>query len=207
MRGLARSVEAEVRQGFPGAWTWRTVQQLPERYAWTIDTVGEPDHYVFDGEAVRAFVGSRQVSVDASPTAPLRSHARFMAVVGLDALRLPGVRTTALEASALPAGATSGVEVQFDDDGSRYRLGFDTAGLLVWAAGRVALPPFGTGDLEVEFGDFRRVGSWLLPHRTQWRLGGAPLATERVRAACPDPPGLLPGSFRTPATLPVCPPS
>ena len=202
---LARSVEARVEQGFPGLWRWRTVYRVPDRYAWTIETTRDPDHYLFDGLTVRAFVGGREVSADTSPGAALRSHARFMAVIGLDALRAAGVTVTPLAPSDLPAGVVAGLEVRFED-GTRYLLGMDGRGMITRAVGPVALPPFGAGEVTVEFDDFRPTEGWLLPYRARWQLGGVPLAVEWVLAACPDPPGLEAVDFATPAGLPACPP-
>jgi len=196
-------VEAEVAQGFPGTWRWRTVYRVPDRYAWTIETTREPDHYLFDGRLVRAFVGTHPVAVDESPTAALRSHARFMAVLGLDALRAPDVTVVPLPPDALPTRAMSGVEVRFAD-GGRYRLGFDHRGLVTVASGPLAVPPFGGGEVTVELDDFRRTGRWRLPYRARWSVDGTLLATERVLAACPDPPGLEQLDFTTPVGLPVC---
>src|SRR5207244_7989725 len=96
LASMARQVEAEVYLAFPGTWRWRTVYMVPDRYAWTIFTAAEPDHYLFDGTAVRAFIGGREVSADTDPSAPLRSNARFTALVNLDALRLPAARPARL---------------------------------------------------------------------------------------------------------------
>src|SRR5262245_24062168 len=50
---LVRQVDAEVYAAFPGTWQWRTAFMLPDRYAWTVFTTGEPMHYLFDGQVVR----------------------------------------------------------------------------------------------------------------------------------------------------------
>lgn len=200
---LARRSEALVTQGFPGTWRWRTVYRVPDRFAWTIETTREPDHYLFDGRIVRAFVGNHQVATDASPEAPLRSQARFMAVVGLDALSRMPATILPLPAHERPPGTVSAFEVRFED-GGRYCLGFDGRGLLRVVSGPLALPPFGGGEVTVEFDDFRRTGRWLLPYRARWLLDSRTLAEERVLAACPDPPGLTDADFTTPSRLPVC---
>src|SRR6266699_2637824 len=54
-----------------------------------------------------------------------RVAAIFAALVNLDALRLPGVRTAPLPQTELPPGGSAGLAVVLADDGSRYRLGFD----------------------------------------------------------------------------------
>jgi len=202
--GLVRQVAAEVREGFPGAWRWRTVFQVPDRYCWSIETTRDPTHYCFDGTVVRAFTGAELISTDASPSAPLRSHALFMAVVNLDALRAPGVVVTPLPAAELPPGATEGLAAVLPGEPSRYRLAFDADGLLVWAAGTVDLDPFGRGDLQARFSDFRAEHGVVLPHRTEWLLGTETFADERLLAACPDPT-LAADAFRDPTKLPACP--
>lgn len=200
---LARRSEALVTQGFPGIWRWRTVYRVPDRFAWTIETTREPDHYLFDGQVVRAFVGSHPVATDASPQAPLRSQARFMAVIGLDGLRELPATVRPLPPHDRPPGTASAFEVRFDD-GGRYRLGFDGRGLLRVASGPLALAPFGGGEVTVEFDDFRRTGRWVLPYRARWLVDSRLLAEERVLAACPDPPELAEADFRTPMGLPRC---
>jgi hypothetical protein len=204
LTSMVRQVEAEVYLAFPGTWRWRTVYMIPDRYAWTIFTAGEPNHYLFDGTTVRAFIGGREVSADTDPSAPLRSHARFTAVVNLDALRLPGVRTALLSEAELPAGTSAGLAVVLADDGSQYRLGFDGRGLLVWAEGPVRLPPLGEGRVVARFSDFRRVAGMLVPFQTSYTLGSERLADERTLAVCPADPGVSLESFRTPRRLPDC---
>ena len=203
LHSLVREVEAEVRMGIPATWRWRTVFLLPDRYAWTIYTTGEPDHYLTDGRTTRAFVGSRLVTEEAGPTA-LRTHARFTAVQNLDALLLPGVAVEALAAGDLPAGTTAGLAVVFADDGARYRLGFDAQDRLVYVAGALALPPFADGQVEARVTEFRRVQGLELPSRTTYRIGERVLSEERTLAACPDPPGLDASVFAAPAALPTC---
>src|SRR2546426_11811980 len=127
-------------------------------------------------------MGGREGSADTAPSAPLRSHARFTAVVTLDALRLPGVRTAPLPQAELPPGASAGLAVVLADDGSRYRLGFDGRGLPVWAEGPGRLPPLGQGQGAARFSDFRRVAGLLVPFRTSYTFGDAPLADARALA-------------------------
>ena len=201
-----REVESQVYVGFPGTWRWRTAFMFPDRWAWTVFTAAEPNHYLFDGRTVRAFIGAYEVSADADPSAPLRSHGRFFAVVHLDALRLPGASVQEMPAGELPPGTVAGLRVVLADDGSRYRLGFDERALLVWAAGPVRLPPLGAGEVEARFDDFRRAGDLLLPFRTAYAFAGAPLATERALAVCPNAPGVGLESFQVAGRVPVCAP-
>jgi hypothetical protein len=203
--GLVEEIEARVHVGAPGAWQWQRAFLLPDRYAWVITTATEPDAYLFDGSAVRAYIGTRAVSVDRSPGAPLRSHARWTAVVNLDALALPGVAVAPLAPSELPAGAREGLAVVWADDGARYRLAFDERTLLIAAAGPLDLSPIASGDVTARFADFRRTGGLLLPFETTYARADMPLADERVRAACPNPPGLGSDVFVAPGRLPRCP--
>lgn len=198
---LVREVESDVHAAFPGTWRWRTAFMAPDRYAWTIFTAGEPNHFLFDGVVVRGFIGSREVSVDRAPDAPLRSHARFTAIAQLDALRLPGVHVQPLADGELPAGVVAGLAVALADDGARYRLGFDREMLLVWVEGPIRLLPLGEGTLTARFGDFRRTGGFLLPFATSYTFGGAALAEERALAVCPNDPRVTIEAFRTPARL------
>jgi hypothetical protein len=203
LNGIARTAEADVYAGFPGAWRWHTVFKPPDRYAWSIDTAGEPNHYVYDGEAVRAFVGDHEVSAAAPASAPLTTHARFTAVAHLDVLRGAGVRIAELGADELPAGATAGLRVRLPE-GATYRLGFDSRLLLLWLSGPANLQPLGEGELTARFEDFRRVHGYLLPYRIVYGFQGSRLADERATAVCPNPPGLDDGSFAAPALLPAC---
>ena len=204
LAGFVRDAEAEVYFGFPGTWLWRATFLVPDRYAWTILTAGEPDHYLYDGQTVRTFVGGQFVGQRAGAADPLRTHARFTAVVNLDALLLPGVRLAPLASVDLPPDTADGVDVVFADDGSRYRVAFDARTLLVHAEGPVALPPLAATSLVARYADFRRTGRWWLPYRTDYTLEGRPLAVERTHALCPEPPGLGMDAFRSPAALPRC---
>jgi len=66
--------------GFPGSWQWRMDYLAPDHLAWSIVTTAGVDHYVFDGTAVRAFLGGRELASDTAKSAPLRTHAAFVAV-------------------------------------------------------------------------------------------------------------------------------
>jgi hypothetical protein len=204
LRALVRNAEADVQATFAaGRWTWRTAFVAPDRFAWTIDTTGEPHHYLFDGIAVRAFIGRRQVAVDTAPTAPVRTLARFMAVANLDVLLLPGARVEPLPDGERPPGATAGLAVVLAD-GARYRLGLDGEMRVVSTAGPVELPTLGAGELVARYGDFRRVHGFVLPFRTTYAFDGQALADERALSVCPDPPDARDASFRDPTRLPEC---
>ena len=83
LHSLVRQAEADVQAAFPGTWEWRTVFLAPDDYAWSIVTAAGTDHYLFDGRVTRAFIGGREVSVDAGQQTPLRAHARFASVTNL----------------------------------------------------------------------------------------------------------------------------
>jgi len=201
--GLVRLVAADVKAGFPGRWHWQTAYLAPERYAWTIQRLDGRDHYLFDGESARAFAGDAAVTSTREQAAPLRTHARFYAVMLLDVLARADVRVTPLDAGALPAGVVEGRAVVFPD-GARYRVGFDQHARVVWAAGPLELPPLPPAEASVRLDDFRSAGGFELPHHAVWELGGQPLAEERVLAMCPNPPGLDVESFRAPRAMPPC---
>ena len=204
LHSVVRQVEARVYTGFPGLWHWRTAFLAPDRYAWTIFTSGEPDHYLFDGVATRAFIGQREAALDPDRGAPLRTHARFTAVANLDVLRAPGVRVASLPAGELPPGTAAGLTVMFIDDGTRYRVAFDDRARLVWMAGPLALPPLGAGEVMARFTDFRSVDGFVLPFRTSYTFATQALADERTLAVCPNDPRLAERAFREPEALPDC---
>jgi hypothetical protein len=202
LRSFVRASEVDVEAMFPGAWQWRMAYLAPDRYAWSIVTTGGVDHYLFDGQVVRTFVGGRLVASDAGPESPLRTQARFIATTNLDLDA--GASVVTLPATELPSGVAAGLLVVLAGDGSRYRRGFDDRALLVWAIGPFEVPQIGRGELTARYDDFRRVGGLLLPFRIQYELGGRPLAVERVARLCPDDPALVPASFESPARLPSC---
>lgn len=206
LTSLVRRVEADVHVGFAGRWTARMAYRAPDRWALTIDTTAESDSYTWDGDAAYTVLGSRTVAVDRAPTAPLRSQARFWSVANLDALQRPGVVVTPLPKGDLPPGVAEGALVTLPGDGGRYRLGVDAAGLVVWVAGPVVLPPFGTADLTVRFSDFRRAGGFRLPWAASYLLAGSPILDERTLSACPDDPATTDAAFAAPALLPACEP-
>lgn len=193
-----------MHRGFPGTWRWRSVYLSPDRYAMTIETAAEPLHYLFDGTTVRAFAGERAIAEDPRPTAALRTHARFTAVTNLDTLRLPRYRVEPLPPEELPADMREGLAVVEVATGARFRLAFDTRGLLALASGPLDLDPLGRGDVTARFGDFRRVGGLRLPFRTSYGFGDAPLVDETALAVCPNPTDVTADIFVDPTRLPDC---
>jgi hypothetical protein len=201
LTSVVRDSDLDVRAVFPGRWQIRSAFLQPDRWGWTIFTSGQPDHYLFDGRIAHTFIGGRAVAADAGPGAPLRSHARFMAVAHLDVLRAPGIVLAPLAPADLPAGAAHGLAVVLER--SRFRLAFDARARLVWLTGPIDLPPLGTSVLSARYDDFRRVGRFVLPFRVEYTLAGQRLAEETVVAACPEPAGLTAASFAAPP-LPAC---
>jgi hypothetical protein len=202
LRSFVRVSEADVQAGFPGAWQWRMAFLAPDRYAWSIVTTTGMDHYIFDGRAVHAFVGGREVASNAARDAPLRLQARFIAITSLDLAA--GATVVPLAPADRPPGVDEAVSVTMPDDGTRYRLGFDDRGLLVWATGPFDVPQAGRGELTARYDDYRRVQGLLLPFRITYALGPRPLAVEHVTHACPNDPALTPASFAAPERLPAC---
>jgi hypothetical protein len=204
LHSIARAAAADVQAPFAaGRWTWRTLFQQPDRYAWSIDTLGEPNHYFFDGDVTRLFIGHREISAGTGWNPPLRSIARYVAVVNLDALLLPAAQVAPLPSAELPPSVADGLLVTFADDGARYRIGFDARTLLVWVAGPVALPPLGEGELVARYADFRPAHGLTLPFRTTYTFRGDALAEERTLAACPNV-DVAPAAFRDPGRIPRC---
>jgi len=204
LHSLVRQAEADVQSGFPGTWQWRTVFLAPDDYAWSIVAAAGTDHYLFDGRVTRAFIGGRQVSADAGQSAPLRAHARFAAVTGLDTVLARKNPVAPLPATELPPGVVTGVSVTLPDDGARYRLGFDDRTLLVWATGPIDIPRVGRGEVTARYDDFRRVDGLWLPFRTTYEIDARPLAVERTLHLCPNQPGLDRAAFESPDRLPAC---
>jgi hypothetical protein len=204
IRSLVSEDDATVHWGFPGVWRWRTVYFAPDRYALTVHGATEAFHYLFDGATVRAFTGEQRVAQDTAPGAPLRTHARFAAVVNLDALRLPRYRVVPLAPGDLLPEAREGLAVMELDTGSEYRLGFDARGLLAWATGPLDLDPLGRGQVTARFTAFHRVGGLLLPFRTSYALGDVALVDQDARAVCPNLAEVTVASFASPDVLPDC---
>jgi hypothetical protein len=194
--------EARVYAGVPGRWRFTRAWLAPDRYAWRIETAGEPDSYLFDGRVVRAFIGSDEVASDAGPDAPLRSHARWTALTLLIGLDTAGTMVTELPASELPADVAAGLRLRFAD-GATYRLGFDRQARLLWAAGPLDLWPIASGPASVRYADHRRVNGVLLPFTATYFAGDKRLAVESITAACIDPPDLTKAAFTAPGSLPA----
>jgi hypothetical protein len=204
LTGLVTRNEHRVYAGAPGTWEGTRAFLAPDRYAWKIVTVADPIYHFFDGTTVRCFIGTAEVARDTNPAAALRTHARWTAVMNLDALHAPGIAVTPLPALELPAGVSEGLLATFPD-GTAYRLGFDDRSLLVWAQGPLDFSPFGKGEVTTRFADHHHVGRFVLPFAASYSLAAAPLVDETVLFACADPPGLTPASFTDPAQLPDCP--
>lgn len=196
--------EARLYVGAPGTWQFSRSFLAPDCYAWKIVTAADPLWFMFDGIAVRSFIGTDEVSIDASPDAALRTQARWTAVINLDALGQPGTTVTPLSAEELPPEAREGVLVTFPD-AAAYRLAVDERGLVVWARGPLDLSPFGKGEVTARFHDHRRTGSFVLPFAISYWLGSTPIVDEQILAACVDPSGLTRASFAHPTHLPDCP--
>jgi hypothetical protein len=192
--GLVRDSDVQVAMGFPGAWQWRTVTALPDRYAWSITTNDQPHHYLFDGTEVRAFIGTALVSEDSTASA-LKTHARFVAVANLDVLRLPGVQVE-------QTGAT--LTAVFPDRGDRYQIHLDANGLVTSVEGPIDLSPIAKGTLHAAYDDIRPVDGRQLPHHIHYDLDGHPLADEQVRRTCILRDGAPASAFSSPTTLPAC---
>jgi len=204
LTGLVMRTENRVYAGAPGTWASTRAFLAPDRYAWKIVTAADPHYHLFDGTTVRSFIGTAEVSSDASPNAPLRTHARWTAVVNLDALRAADVVVTPLAPADLPTGVREGLVATFLD-GTGYRLGFNDRTLLVWARGPLDFSPVGRGEATARFQDHRRAGRLLLPFATSYFLGTTHVVDEKLVAACVDPPALTPASFTDPTQLPDCP--
>lgn len=199
---VVRQVRTEVRAGYPGTWRFRMALLAPDKYAWTIYTSAQPDHYVFDGAAARTFVNGQEIAAVDGATAPFRSQARFMALAMLDPRQVPGAEIAPLD--DVPAGASAGLQATFAD-GARYRLGLD-GGRVVTVVGPLDLTPFASGEVTARFDDFRPVGGRMLPHTVHYEAEGAPLADETLLAACVDDPRFTLAAFQRPDLIPECMP-
>jgi hypothetical protein len=193
--GLVRESEVQVAIGFPGGWRWRTVTALPERYAWTIATNAQPNHYLFDGTVVRAFVGDALVSEEPAATSPLATHARFAAVADLDLLRTAAVTLMT---------ADGALAVEFHDRPARYEIAFSADALVASVKGPIDLSPMGRGTLTATYDDYGEIQGRRIAHHIHYTLDGTTLADERVLRSCilqATPP---PSAFESPATVPTC---
>lgn len=196
LTAVTRVSTVEIRQGYPGTWASRMTFAVPDRYAWSYDTTSEPYHYLFDGSTVRAFVGMSMVAEDASPTAALRSHANFTAVLLLAGLDRPGVRVTS------NGPGQSRVVLA---DGATYQLTFDAGGDLQRVDGPLDLPGIAAGAVTATLSDYRDAGGRRWPYRIQYVVGGQEFADERVQIYCEHRAGLPDATFQSVAALPRCP--
>jgi hypothetical protein len=201
---LVRRSDATVHVGYPGRWRWRTIFSSPDRYAWSIQTTAEPTHYLYDGAAVRSFIGDAEVAAEPAATAPLRSHARLTGALLLDGLLAPGLHVRELGASERPSGTVAALVVVFPDDGTRLVVALDEELLVASVEGPLDLSPYGMGAVRLDVTDYRRVDRRLIAHRLAWTMDGRALAEERVVAACVVRGRLGPERFGHPAVLPDC---
>jgi hypothetical protein len=189
-----REVEARVYYGIPGRWRWEMAFRLPEHYRFTLVTDADPQHYVFDGEVARSFIGGTLLAEDRGRAPALRSHARWMAVTSLDVLG-DAQRVTWEETERPPAGAARGLRVRFLDQAEPYALGFDRGGRLIFAEGPISIPGVGEGRLHARFADFRSVQGFVVPFATRYSLNDEPFFDERVVRFVPNDPTLAAASF------------
>ncbi len=192
---LRRKTEMAVHFGFPGIWQLEYVFKSPDLYRWTVFTSEEPNHYWWDGSTMRAAVGPVVVGIDTSGRAPLRSHARWHAVMYLDALcngNLP-VRFSPLAAES---NGEQSVLVRLLDDGSEYELTFDRLARLRKVIGPIEIPPFGKARLTHRFYDFRDAGGFLIAHGTRYDVDGITLSEETTTSFIANDPALDDSFFR-----------
>jgi hypothetical protein len=197
LSGFIRLVEARVHLAFPGVWRLESSFLVPDYYRWTVFTTDEPDHYIWDGKQMESYVGTALVARDASPDAPLRSHARWVAVTNLDALLDPRWAER-ISCAGHRVGTDVVLDIVFADDGSRYSLRFDQGRRLSRAEGPAALPPLAAVRINAEYRDFRVVGGRLVARSVSYRVDGKRLMDERLLSLAVNPPDLGPGSFRPP---------
>jgi hypothetical protein len=196
---LSRVADADVKQGFPGTWSWRFDYLVPDRLRWTIDTYGEAQSVAFDGTAVRYFLGSAALPVVPAALGDFASIVRWTSVTTLDALSSdPAVSVRELEREALPAGAAAALEVVYRADGDRYVLSFDAADRLIAAEGPIVVPTIATGRLRASYASFASIGGYELPGTCSYTLDGAPFFRETVVRWVPNDPRLTPASFTGP---------
>ena len=196
--GIVRESNVRVLQAFPGDWEWTTVAAFPDRYAWSIVTNDLPHHYLFDGTRVRAFIGENQVA-EATGSAGLETHARFVAVANLDVLRQPGVTVT-----TTPNGQGTLLDATFADTGARYRIQLDRDDVVRSVEGPIDLSPMAKGTLVATYDDHSDVGGRRLPQHVHYELDGAPLADERIVRTCVLAASPPPAAFASPTALPSC---
>lgn len=195
IRSLRRGAEMQVYFGFPGTWRFEYAFRVPYYYRWTVFTSEQPNHYLWDGETMRAAVGTAVVGVDPSGAAPLRSHARWHAVTYLDSLCSGDMPA---QFQSLP-GDDSGEEVllvRLLDDDSEYLLTFDRQARLLRASGPIEIPPFGATRLTQHYFDFRPAAGLRIAHATRYEVDGIILSEEQTTTFAVNDPALTPDFFR-----------
>ncbi len=144
---------------------------------------------------MRAAVGAIVVGVDASGKAPLRSHARWHAVIYLDTLCSGDLPVRFLPLPTAKNGEES-VLVQLTDDGSEYELTFDRLAQLRKVKGPIDIPPFGKAELTQHFYDFRAAGPFLIAHGTRYEVDGTTLSEETTTSFVANDPSIDEAFFR-----------
>lgn len=195
---VSREVEARVYRAFPGTWRWRIDYAVPDLLRWTLETYGDEQSYVYDGEALRYYLGSGLVTADPAAASGFRTQVRWIALTNLDVLAShAGLRLEELDAGRLPPGVAAGLHATYAD-GAVYELYFDAGDLLVGARGPIVVPAVGAGELRATFGGFRDVSGYLLPQRGRYTLDGEPLFDETILRWVPGDPRLTPEGFLGP---------
>ena len=185
MSTYSRVVSAEVLSGMPGTWAWEVDFEVPSSFRWSLETFGEDQTLLFDGETVRYRLGA--ILLPARPgDAATRSQARWFGVTTLDVLTEAGVRWRELDPSEIPGPYRRGLRATFDDLEEPFDLLFDEDLLLGRASGMLAVPPIGRGRVDATFSDYRRVGGLLLPFEADYHLEGRPYMVEKTHSWRPN---------------------
>ena len=185
MPSYSRVVAAEVLSGMPGRWSWEVDFEVPSSFRWSLETFGEDQTLLFDGETVRYRLGASLLP-PRSGDAATRSQARWFGVTTLDVLAESGVRWRELSPSEIPEPYRRGLRATFDDLDESFDLFFDEDLLLGRASGVLAVPPVGRGRVDATFSDFRKVEGLLLPFEADYRLEGRPFMLEKTRSWKPN---------------------
>lgn len=202
LASLSRESELRVYYGFPGLWRWRYAFTGPDGYRLTLLTRGEAQHYLYDGETVRGFIGSSQVTTEPGDASCVRNHGRWLALIGLDMLADPQrFSIEELPLGSLPAGATRGVRARCLVSGATFDLGFDAELRLIAAEGPIELPGLGEGRIRARFEDFREVGGYRLPFVAHYEFHDQPFFDEHVVEFVPNDPALVGERFQDVAPL------
>lgn len=185
----------QVYFGFPGTWRFEYAFRPPYYYRWTVFTSEQPNHYLWDGQTMRAAVGAVVVGSDSSGRAPLRSHARWHAVTYLDAL-CSGALPAHMQSLPGPRPGDETVRVRLLDDEAEFVLQFDRQARLVRADGPIEIPPFGAARLTQHYFDFRPAGGRWIAHGTRYEIDGRVISEEQTLSFTIDDPALTPDFFR-----------